>query len=295
MITHVNNVESILESWQKEAVSFIPEIILAIIVFILFYLLAKLIVKLSKKFFSRVLKRNFEITKIISSIIYFLFLFSGTLFALQILGLEKVVTKILSGAGIIGIVAGFAFKDIASNVFAGFLLSIQSPFKKGDWVLIDGAYGTVNDIGWLTTTINTVPGQEVFVPNQIIYSNTFTNFSTFQKRRIVLETGVSYGDDLNHVKDVALDEIKKIPELLTGETIDFYYTNIGSSSYNFQLRFWIKFKNNDDYQKAVSDAIISIKNRFAKEKISIAYNVTTLDFGVKGGVNLFDNEIKILK
>ncbi len=211
MITHVNNVESILESWQKEAVSFIPEIILAIIVFILFYLLAKLIVKLSKKFFSRVLKRNFEITKIISSIIYFLFLFSGTLFALQILGLEKVVTKILSGAGIIGIVAGFAFKDIASNVFAGFLLSIQSPFKKGDWVLIDGAYGTVNDIGWLTTTINTVPGQEVFVPNQIIYSNTFTNFSTFQKRRIVLETGVSYGDDLNHVKDVALDEIKKIP------------------------------------------------------------------------------------
>lgn len=199
----------------------------------------------------------------------------------------------MAGAGIVGIVAGFAFKDIASNAFAGLLLNIQRPFKKGDWIEIDGTYGTVSEISWLTTAVTTVPGQEVFVPNQIIYSNTFTNFSTYNKRRIILKSGVSYGDDLEHVKTVAIDEIKKINELLPNEDVDFYFTEIGNSAYNFQLRFWIKFNSNNDYRKAMSDAIISIKKRFEKENISIAYPVTTLDFGVKGGVNLFDHDITV--
>ena len=43
----------------------------------------------------------------------------------------------------------------------------------------------------------------------------------------------------------------------------------------------------------MSDIIIRIKKRFDEEHISIAYPVTSLDFGVKGGVNLFDKEVKI--
>uniref|UniRef100_UPI003906492C mechanosensitive ion channel domain-containing protein n=1 Tax=Ornithobacterium rhinotracheale TaxID=28251 RepID=UPI003906492C len=64
-----------------------------------------------------------------------------------------------------GIIAGFAFKDVASNLFAGLLLKAQSPFKKDDWVNINGTYGRVTQVGWITTSIKTVPGQEVFVPN----------------------------------------------------------------------------------------------------------------------------------
>jgi small conductance mechanosensitive channel len=213
--------------------------------------------------------------------------------ALQILGLESVLTKMLAGAGIIGIVAGFAFKDIASNLFAGLLLKMQHPFKKGDWVDIDNSYGVISELGWITTTINTVPGQEVFVPNQLIYNSTFTNYSTFEKRRIILESGVSYGDDLEHVRSVALDEIKKTEGLLPDEAMDFYYTNIGNSAYNFQLRFWITFNTNNDHKIAMNDIIMRIKKRFEQENISIAYPVTTLDFGVKGGVNLFDKDINL--
>ena len=53
----------------------------------------------------------------------------------------------------------------------------------------------------------------------------------------------SYDDDLDHVKKVALDEISKIENLLKKEEIDFYFTNIGAYSYNFEIRFWIKFNN----------------------------------------------------
>ncbi|MEZ4964914.1 MAG: mechanosensitive ion channel [Saprospiraceae bacterium] len=293
MDNSVNYFEKILQNWEHGVLDYLPKVFLALLVLIAFALLAKFARTASLKFYSKTIRYHLEIAKIISSVIYFFFLLSGVFLALQIIGLEQILTKLLAGAGIIGIIAGFAFKDIASNIFAGLLLKMQHPFQKDDWVLIDDNYGVIMEIGWITTTIRTVPGQEVFVPNQVIYNNTFTNFSTFKKRRVILESGVSYGDDLEHVKAVALDEVKKMEELLPDEDVDFYFTKIGNSTFNFQLRFWIKFSTNNDYQKAMSDIIIRIKKRFEKENITIAYPVTTLDFGVKGGTNLFDKDIKI--
>ncbi len=270
-----------------------PKILLAILVFLVFYFLAKFFKRLSLRFYSRVFKKQSSVARIISSIIYFLVLAIGVFLVLEILGWEDTLNRILTGAGILGIVAGFAFKDIASNTFAGFLLNVERPFKEGDWVEIASHYGLVRHIGWITTSIKTVNGQEVFVPNQIIYSNTFTNYSTFRKRRVVFQTGVSYGDDLELVKEVTLDEIKKIKAVLKNEPIDFYFTSIGSSAYNFETRFWIRFNRQIDYLSAMNETIIRIKKRFEKENISIAYSVMTLDFGVKGGVNLFDNPVNI--
>lgn len=289
----IDHLEGIFKNWEHSVFEQLPKVFLAIIILIVFIFLAKIARKISLKAYSKSIKIHPEVATIVASLIYFFFILSGVFLALKIVGLEQMLTHLLAGAGIVGIIAGFAFKDIASNIFAGLLLKVQHPFKNGDWVNIDDCYGVVEAVGWITTTIKTVPGQEVFVPNQMIYSNTFTNFSTYGKRRIILETGVSYGDDLEHVKNVSIDEVKKINEVLLDEAIDCYFTEIGGSTYNFQLRFWINFNNNNDYQKAMSDVIMHIKKRFEQENISIAYPVTTLDFGVKGGVNLFDEAIKV--
>jgi small conductance mechanosensitive channel len=283
----------ILESWEVSILSHLPRAFLAIVVLILFILLARFAKSISLRIYSKSSKVYSDIANIVASLIYFFCIISGLFLALKIVGLEQMLSHLLAGAGIVGIIAGFAFKDIASNIFAGLLIKIQYPFKKGDWVSINNSYGVVEEVGWITTTIKTVPGQEVFVPNQLIYGNTFTNFSTYHKRRVILKTGVSYGDDLEKVKAVALDVVTHIEDVLQDEAIDFYYTEIGSSTFNFQLRFWIKFESNNDYRKAMSDIIIRIKKRFDEEHISIAYPVTSLDFGVKGGVNLFDKEVKI--
>ncbi|MRI63892.1 mechanosensitive ion channel family protein [Ornithobacterium rhinotracheale] len=291
-----NNIEylnNIIKSWEQSTLYFFPKAFLALVVLFLFYFLAKGAKHISLKFYDKTFKKHIEIAYLISSLFYFFFLISGVILALQILGLEKFLTKILAGAGIVGIIAGFAFKDVASNLFAGLLLKAQSPFKKDDWVNINGTYGRVTQVGWITTSIKTVPGQEVFVPNQVVYNNNFTNYSTYGMRRVILETGVSYGDDLDLVRKCALEEVHKTQDALLDQPIDMYFTEIGNSSYNFQLRFWIKFDTNDNYRRAMSDIIMRVKKRFEQENISIAYNVTTLDFGVKGGVNLFDKSIQV--
>lgn len=286
--------EKILENWGGDLKIFLPRFVLAILVILAFYFIARLVKKWSFHFYARILKNeDNKVARVISVITYFLTFATGVFLALEILGLESVLSKLIAGAGIVGIVAGFAFKDIASNAFAGFLLNAQRPFKEGDWVEINGAFGTIKEMGAITTGVKTVYGQVVYVPNQLIYNNTFTNYSFYKRRLVALQTGVSYGDDLEKVKTIAIDEVSKMEQVISKESIQFYFTSIGGYSYNFELRFWIKFEHQTDYLSAMDEAIIRIKKRFEKEDISIAYPVTTLDFGVKGGVNIFDQELKV--
>ncbi len=289
----MKDIEIFLEKWQASVLDYLPKLAIAILVMVGFYFIAKLLKKFSLKFYSRVFKKEHAIAKIISIAIYIFFLLSGIFLGLEILGLDSVLTKVLAGAGILGVIAGFAFKDIASNAFAGILLHMQNPFKENDIVKIVGNFGTVTKIGWITTSIKTIGGEEVFVPNQMIYSNSFKNYSSWGKRRIIFKSGVSYGDDLELVKRAALEEVDKVENVLKNEDIDFFFTGIGSSAYDFELRFWVAFQTQNDYLNAMSDIVMLIKKRFEKENISLAYSVTTLDFGVKGGVNIFDKPISI--
>jgi small conductance mechanosensitive channel len=282
-----------IQEFEKATMHFLPRFLLAAVVLVIFWLLARFIRNYSLKTKRSLRKGHENLSQAVSVVLYIFIFFTGIYFALEILGLEGYVTKMLAGAGIVGIVAGFAFKDIASNLFAGMLVNIQKPFKVDDWVMLDSVYGQVNEIGWITTTIANISGQQVFVPNQLIYNNTFKNYSTYSKRRVILKSGVSYGDDLEKVKEVALDEINQIKAMLPAEPIDFYFTEIGGYSYNFEVRFWIGFVQQTDYLNAMSETIMRIKSRFEKENISIAYPVQTLDFGVKGGVNIFDKPLSM--
>lgn len=264
----------LLESWGNSTLDFLPRIILATVILFLFFVLGKIAKKASLRVYSRAFKSNTDIAKIIASVVYFAFLLFGVFLVLEILGLEQVLTKLLAGAGIIGIVAGFAFKDIASNVFSGLLLNVQQPFKVGDWVSMEGAYGTVVKISWLTTTVQNTTGQEVYVPNQIIYTNIFTNYTSLTKRRITIQCSIPADSNLEHVKAVALDETSKSQYLLNTESVDFYFTDIVCASsvptFKFEVSFWTRFSTESDYQKAMSDAIINIKKRFEEEKIKLA-------------------------
>ena len=292
----ISNLFPILKKWDETALHFLHKVLLAVIVLLLFIALAKIIYRYSVRNSAktRLQKKQVDVAKFVSTVIYIALISVGVILSLEILGLESMLTKLLAGAGIIGIIAGFAFKDIASNLFAGLLLNMQKPFKDDDWVTLDGKYGSILKIGWITTSIKSISGQEIYVPNQLIYNSTFTNYSTFNQRRIILKTGVSYGDDLDKVKQVTLEEIQQVKAFLAIPGPDFYFTEIGSYSYNFEVRFWINFINQTDYLEAMSEAIMRIKKRFEQENISIAYPVQSLDFGVKGGVNIFDKPIELL-
>jgi small conductance mechanosensitive channel len=281
-----------LRGWLVGFVHILPHIIAASIAILFFWTLATIIRRKLKNPLERVFRKSHSadtLVKISGYLIYYSCVAVGILLAASVLGLDKIFTSMLASVGVVGLVAGYAFKDVAANFFAGAVLSLRRPFKKGDLIEVAETFGSVSDIDLFYTTIVTRDGQIVFAPNQSIYASPIVNYSALGARRIVLSTGVSYGDDLEQVREIALNTIKSFKFLKPDEPIDLFFTDIGGSSYNFQVRYWIEFENQTQFRNALSEGIIYIKKAFEANGISIPYPVQTLDFGVKGGVNLADS------
>ncbi len=86
----------------------------ALIVLLIFYVLARLLRRAAVRVYARLFPRN-KTGKLVGSLVYGAMCFSGVVLALEILNLASFITHMLAGAGIIGIIAGFALKDVASK------------------------------------------------------------------------------------------------------------------------------------------------------------------------------------
>ncbi len=136
------------------------------------------------------------------------------------------------------------------------------------------------------TIIRTPEGQIVYIPNKSVFENPLENFTSSGVRRVDLSCGVSYGDDLEKAREVAIEAVKGLENYNEDKGIDFYYEEFGGSSINFNIHFWVNFRRNPDYLSARSEAIIAITKAFDENDIMIPFPIRTLDFGIRGGEKL---------
>jgi small conductance mechanosensitive channel len=198
--------------------------------------------------------------------------------ALSIIVLDKAVTFLLAGVGIVGLALGFAFQNIASNFVSSVLMAVSRPVRIGDVIESNDYFGTIININLRCTIIRTMQGQHVHIPNKDIYNKPIKNFSEEGKRRIDLKCGVSYGDDLEKVKRVTIDAIKNIDYILPNEGVTLFYKEFGDFAIDFEVRYWVDFKKQPDYLEALSDGILQIKKAYDANNIMIPFPIRTLDF-----------------
>lgn len=204
----------------------------------------------------------------------------GVFTALSVLQLDDAVTSLLAGVGILGLALGFAFQDIAANFVSGILMAIRRPFQEGDIIDTGGITGTVQEVNLRSTIIRQFDGQVVFVPNKDVFGSPITNLYGANERRVSVECGVSYDDDLQHAKQVAIEAMMDVPGRDTGRKPVVLYTGFGGSSIDFVVQFWMK--NTGDhgaYLQAHSDAIMALKAAFDQAGVEIPFPIRTLDAG----------------
>ena len=274
-----------VESWMDVLVDMIPNMLLSIVLLILFIVFSRLVRKLFIKVF-RKSSDNKALEGLFSTIIYYAMIGIGLFIILDILNLDKAVTSLLAGVGVVGLALGFAFQDIAANFVSGIILAFRKPFMIGDVVVVGDLMGIVDRTNLRVTVIKTYQGQEVYVPKKDVLSNAITNYSILGERRIDLAVGVSYGDDLHKVHDLVLETIQNLEGVIRKDDMIFTYKEFGDSSINFEIKFWIKFPDNPSYLEMRSKAIMAIKDAFDKADITIPFPIRTLDFGIKGGEKL---------
>ncbi len=172
---------------------------------------------------------------------------------------------------------------------------MKSPVNEGDIIEYEDYYGVVKNIDLRATTITSMQGQDVVIPNRLIVEQTYVHYTSNKTRRIDLSIGISYGDDLEKAEKITLAAIRSIDYLLPSKDVDLFYEEFGDSSINFVVRYWIAFNKETDYLKALSDGIKKIKKAYDENDITITFPIRTLDFGMKGGKTLSDMWIEMEK
>ncbi|TDH28978.1 mechanosensitive ion channel [Segetibacter sp. 3557_3] len=272
-----------LAFWLRETIRLLPNIALATLIVVIGFFVAGRLKNLVRRVFKRIF-HNETISGLFTSVVHIFSLGVIIFIALSILKLDKAVTSILAGAGIIGLALAFAFQDIAANFMSGIFLSLRRPLHIGDIVQIKDFMGKVIEINLRDTVIQTFQGQLVIIPNKDVFQNPIENFSMFGKRRMDLTVGVSYGEDLEKVKAITLNAVRDMEGLSADEQPTLFFTGFDESSINFVIRLWAKSPEQPNYLQVQSDAIIKIKKAFDDNNITIPFPIRTLDFGIKGGL-----------
>jgi len=191
-------------------------------------------------------------------------LIASALVAVSILGVK--VASILGIFAAMTLAIGLALQGSMSNVAAGILLIMLRPYKVGDYVELSGQEGTVEEINVFSTTLRTVDNVQVIISNGEVRGATIKNLTSLGKRRVDVDFGIDYGDDIDKAIGIIKTVAAKDDRLLEAPWAKV--TCLNDSSVDIQMRVWCKPEH---YWDVMFDLMKSVKEAFDKGGISIPY------------------------
>jgi MscS family membrane protein len=152
------------------------------------------------------------------------------------------VASLVVSLGVGSLAVGLAAQDTLANMFAGFTLLVDRPFRVGERVqLATGETGDVQSIGMRATLIKTTDDAILVVPNSVLVKDRLVNLSRPTRHLATrLEIGVALGSDLGRVKEVLRAAALRAPHADTEREAQVTVTRLGEFAVIFQLMFWAR-------------------------------------------------------
>lgn len=217
-----------------------PNVVLALAVFIIFMLIARFTPPLLVKQFHRGSNPNASLAlSLVKKGLAIFIIILGIYFFLRLAGLTQIAVALISGTGVAGIILGFALRDIAENFISGILLSIQKPFRLEDVIEVTEHTGVVRKMTTRATTIIDFDGNHIVIPNSSIYKNIIRNFTANPKMRTHFTVGIGYDASIKRAQELALEAMSAEAAILDDPEPMVLIDNLGSSTVNLKLYFWV--------------------------------------------------------
>ncbi|MFH1314083.1 MAG: mechanosensitive ion channel family protein [Candidatus Eisenbacteria bacterium] len=191
------------------------------------------------------------------------------------------ITPIVASLGVGSLAVALALQSPLANFFAGIQILADRPVEVGQYIELDtGQKGYVTKIGWRSTTIRILPNNLVIVPNSTIMSAIITNYYLPEKQlSILVDVGVHYDSDLEHVEKVTCEVAKEVLQDVEGGKKDFdpfiRYHTFGDFSINFTVILRVEEFVNGYLVK--HEFVKRLHRRFKQEGIIIPFPIRTLD------------------
>jgi small-conductance mechanosensitive channel len=175
---------------------------------------------------------------------------------------------LLGAAGILTVAFGFASQTSASNVISGLFLLGEKAFAVGDIIRIGGTTGEVLSIDWLSVKLRTFDNLFVRVANENMIKSEITNLTRFPIRRVDLQIGVAYKEDLRKVFAVLGEVAERNPLCMQEPKPLFIFQGFTDSALSFQFSVWGLRENYLDLRNGL---YIEIKEALDAEGIEIPF------------------------
>ncbi len=186
------------------------------------------------------------------------------------------LTTLLGAAGIVGVAIGFASQTSFSNIISGLFLISEKPFEINDIIQVGNTFGVVMSIDLLSVKLKTFDNRFVRIPNETLIKTEMINITRFPIRRMDIELGVAYKENIRRVIDILKDIANKNPYCLDEPEPLIFFDNFGDSALNIQFRLWFVKENFFDLRTTI---FVEVKERFDEEGIEIPFPHRTIYTG----------------
>lgn len=273
-----SSLEPVLDDLQRKALQWYRGLPLYLFALLLFGLLVWLGLSLAnwKSLWNRVAPTPF-LAELIAQLVRVLSIGIALVLTLQLVGAAALVGTVLGGAGILSLAIGFAIRDTIENYIASILLSLRQPFRPNDHVVIGDDQGFVVRLTSRATILMTLEGNQLRIPNSIVFKSVILNYTSNPERRFSFELGVDASDDPTAALEVGLAAIDSYDFVLDQPSPGAHVVSVGDSNIVVSFRAWIN-QRETDLLKARSQAIRSVKEALEREGFTLPEPVYRLRF-----------------
>lgn len=250
-----------MERVRDLAIQYGERLVFAIAILVLGWFVARLFTSAVRKALARA-HLDATLTRFLGNLAHMLAMTFVIIAAISKLGVET--ASFVAVLGAVGFAVGFALQGSLSNFAAGVMIMVFRPFKAGDVVEAGGTTGAVDEVGIFSTVILTVDNKRVIVANSAITGGNITNYSVMPTRRVDLEFGVSYGDDLQRARDLIGAVLKRDGRVLADPAPTVGVASLGESGVRLYCRPWVK---TGDYWGVHGDTLAAVKRAFDENGI----------------------------
>ena len=275
VVDSINDAGSWLVRNQELLLSYAVNIVAAIAILIVGMIVARIVSgTVNRLMLAR--KIDATVADFLSALVRYAIIAFTLIAALGRVGVQT--ASVIAVLGAAGLAVGLALQGSLSNLAAGVLLGMFRPFRAGEYVDLGGVAGTVLSVQIFSTTMRTVDGKIIVIPNGKIIAGNIINFSREPARRNEFIIGVSYDADIDEVKQILTRILEADNRILKDRDITVRLNELAPSSVNFVVRAW---SLSGDLQNVYWDVLEQIKREFDANGISFPY--PQLDVNMKPG------------
>jgi len=238
-----------------------------LLILIIGFWIAKKLSALAKKAMMKSPNMDETLANFLASLVGYAIKIMVVIAAIGKLGVEA--TSLIAVLGAATLAIGLALQGTLGNVAAGVMLMLFRPYKVGDYVEVAGNEGVVDDMNIFTTNLATVDNIKVIIANGEAWGSTIKNFTSLGLRRVDVDYGIHYDDDIDKAIKVINEVAAKHPDVLSEPHGPWAkVVTLNESSVDIQSRVWCKPEH---YWDVMFDLKKSIKEAFDKNDITIPY------------------------